>query len=148
MTDILKALSKPFPVSEIHWRPGNTNRDKTSAIALAYVDARAVMDRLDDVLQHKWQCRYPYAGCCEIGISIDDEWIWRSDGAGQSNFEAEKGQFSDAFKRAAVRFGVGRYLYDVPNVWMPLENGKYFSKETISQLNDRFQAWQDKKYGH
>ena len=40
--------------------------------------------------------------------------------------EAEKGRISDAFKRAAVHWGVGRYLYNLPNVWVPL-NGRYLA---------------------
>ena len=63
-------------------------------------------------------------GCCEIGLKIDGEWLWRSNVAGETQVEGEKGQGSDSFKRAAVLWGVGRYLYYLPTVWSPLKNGK------------------------
>lgn len=47
-----------------------------------------------------------------------------SNGAGETQVEGEKGKFSDAFKRAAVLWGVGRYLYYLPNTWCNLSNGK------------------------
>ena len=79
------------------------------------------MRRLDDVCGFKWQNRYTLADSgllvCEIGINIDGEWIWRANGAGDTQVEAEKGKASDAFKRAAVMWGIGRYLYSLPNTW-------------------------------
>lgn len=123
MTDILKKLAEPFPPSLISWRVGPVdNRDNpTKGIALAYVDARDVQDRLNAVCGTNWQSRYPHAAqktVCEIGVKVDNEWIWRADGAGDTDMEAEKGSLSDAFKRAAVKWGVGRYLYDVNSPWV------------------------------
>lgn len=95
-------------------------------MALAYIDARDVMDRLDWVVgPANWQDRYPFVGCCEIGIKVGGEWLWKSNGAGVTQVEAEKGQYSDAFKRAAVLWGIGRYLYDLPNKWYKLKEGGY-----------------------
>jgi len=124
---IVKELSEPFPKDSIHWRVGATNRDKTKAIALAYLDARDVMDRLDKVVgPSNWQNAYQGLGCCGIGIKDFEtgEWLWRWNGAGETKVEAEKGQASDSFKRAAVLFGIGRYLYALPNVWCRLDNGR------------------------
>ena len=119
-----KELSRPFPPEEIEWRIGATNADKTKGMALAYLNARAVMERLDEVCGPEgWQCRYPHANgktCCEIGIKIGDEWVWKSDGAGDTDVEGVKGAFSDAFKRAAVRFGIGRYLYSIQSPWVKI----------------------------
>jgi hypothetical protein len=113
----------------VHWRVGATNAKKnngvpTKGIALAYVNARDVMKRLDDVCGDNWQVEYPFAGCCRIGIKIDNEWLWRSNGAGETDVEGEKGQFSDAFKRAAVLWGVGRYLYYLDNIWCDVDKYK------------------------
>ena len=129
MSDLQTKLLRPFPVKSIHWRVGATTKDKKKGIALAYIDARDVMQRLDEVcgIEH-WQCRYPFAGCCEIGIQIDGEWIWKANGAGETNVEGEKGQFSDAFKRAAVVWGASRYLYALPNVWVELDQYKHIIK--------------------
>lgn len=130
LTTLIRALSAPFPAEAISWRVGATNREKTKGIALAYLDARDVMRRLDETCE--WQCRYTHVTekgvVCEIGIKVDGEWLWRANGAGQTDIEAEKGALSDAFKRAAVCWGVGRYLYDLPNVWVPLKDGKYLAE--------------------
>ena len=118
---ITQQLKQPFDPNVIHWRVGATNKEKTQGIALAYVNSRDVMKRLDDVCGDDWQCRYPFEGCCEIGIKIGGEWVWRSNGAGETAVEGEKGRYSDAFKRAAVLWGVGRYLYYLENIWVPIK---------------------------
>lgn len=115
-------LREPFPPQRISWRVArvvNEDGDKGKAQVLAYVDARDVMDRLDYICGVAgWQCRYSHTQTktvCDIGIKIGGEWIWKSDGAGDTDVEAEKGALSDAFKRAAVRWGVARYLYELGN---------------------------------
>lgn len=125
----LKALSAPFPPERISWRAQTVSNGK--ALALAYIDARDVQDRLDEVCgPENWQNRYTHTQgktVCEIGIKLS-EWIWKADGAGDSDIEAEKGALSDAFKRAAVKWGIGRYLYDLESPWVPCEvaqNGKF-----------------------
>lgn len=121
----LKALSAPFPPDKVSWRVGSTTQDKKKGMALAYVDARDVMDRLDEVCGPAgWQCSYPHANgktVCSIGIKIGDEWVWKANGAGDTDIEAEKGALSDAFKRAAVCWGIGRYLYDLASPWVAIE---------------------------
>lgn len=128
MTDIFEQLKAEFPRDAISWRAQSVTKDGTKAMALAYIDARDVMQRLDDVVgPDGWQCRYPHATgktVCEIGIRVGDEWIWKADGAGDTDIEAEKGALSDAFKRAAVRWGIGRYLYDLASPWVPCESYK------------------------
>lgn len=139
MQDIFKKLSAPFPADRVSWRIGSMTKDKTRAMALAYIDARDVMERLDEVVgPENWQNRYPHANgktVCEIGIRIGDEWVWKSDGAGDSDVEKEKGAMSDAFKRAAVRFGIGRYLYDIESPWVAVENNRIKESE-LSKLKD------------
>ena len=102
-------MVKPFPKKAVKVRPGAGGK------SLSYITARALMERLDrDVGSQNWQTRYhEVAGkvCCELGIKIDGEWVWKSDGAGETSIEGEKGGFSDAFKRAGVHFGYARELY-------------------------------------
>jgi len=124
---ILADLSKPFPREAIHWRAQNLTQSGDKALALAYLDARDVMDRLDEVCgPANWQSRYTETArgrvLCEIGIRIDGEWVWKSDGAGDTAVEGEKGGISDALKRAAVQWGIGRYLYRLDAVWAPCES--------------------------
>ncbi len=118
---ITKKLKEPFEASLIHWRVGATSQDKKTGIALAYINARDVMKRFDDVCGDNWQVDYPFKGCCRIGLKINDEWLWRSNGAGETDIEGEKGVYSDSFKRAAVLWGVGRYLYYLENNWVPIK---------------------------
>jgi hypothetical protein len=136
MTDFT-ALAAPFPPASVSWRIGSSNKKKrqketsdqyakaTKGMALAYIDARDVMDRLDDVCgPDGWQCRYSHAAAktiCDIGIKVGDEWVWKADGAGDTDHEALKGALSDAFKRAAVRWGIGRYLYHISSPWVDLD---------------------------
>ncbi len=143
MTIDFKALKAPFDPSLISWRIGATNKDKTKAIALAYIDARDVMERLDGVCgPGNWQALHPHANgktSCKIAINVNDpdldpEWVWKENGSGDSDVEAEKGAFSDSFKRAAVLWGIGRYLYDVENIWVEIE--PYGRSYKIKNPND------------
>ena len=122
-----KGLTALFPASAIQWRAGATN-DKdnpTEALALAYIDARAVQERLDTVCGPEgWQDEYrPTQGgfICRLSIRCGEDWIAKEDGADVSAIEPTKGGISDSFKRVAVKWGIGRYLYDLPSVWMPCE---------------------------
>lgn len=155
MSEIAQAifddLSAPFPVEALDWRVGSTNGDKTKGMALAYVDARAVMDRLDSVCgPDGWQCNYTQGVngsiVCNLGIRIEGEWVWKADGAGATDYEAEKGALSDAFKRSAVRWGVGRYLYDLKAPWVAIESrGKSFvipdaERKKLDDIHEDFAA--------
>ena len=152
-------LRRPFPLTKIHWRVGNTNAKKlgckpweaTEGAALAYVDARDVMKRLDDVLStENWQCRYPISDngllICEIGIRASifgldrGDWIWKSNGAGETDIEAKKGACSQALVRAGVVWGIGQYLYALPFSWVDLDRGK-LSKGTIAMLGESMPTW-------
>ena len=122
----LRKLKEPFPSKSVQWRVGKTTKDKKRGLALAYIDSRAVMKRLDNIVgPQNWQDKYSFGPngeiVCSIGIKIGDEWVWKTDGAGQTNFEAEKGGLSDAFKRAGVKWGIGRYLYKLDAEWVDLD---------------------------
>jgi hypothetical protein len=145
LPDPMEALSLPFNPDLVMWRVGATTGDKDKGMALAYVDARVIVDRLDDVLgAGNWQNRYINAGnnktCCEIGIRMKDgEWVWKSDGAGDTGMEADKGAFTDAFKRAAVRWGIARYLYSLGATWVRLQkrgNSHIIDPSEMGRLKD------------
>lgn len=96
---------------------------------VAYIDARQVMDLLDRIVgPANWQDHYnEVAGkvYCTLAIKVGGEWVEKSDCGTASNFEAEKGQASDAFKRAAVKWGIGRFLYALDTVrTKSIESGK------------------------
>ena len=120
-------LTAPFDPAAVSWRAGAMNKDKTKTMALAYVDARDVMNRLDEVCgPFGWQSEHVVTGdmvTCHIRIKDPDtgEWITKSDGAGKTDVEGEKGSYSDSLKRAAVSWGIGRYLYDLATPWVEVE---------------------------
>lgn len=120
----LPDLRAPFAPEIVKWRVDKTNPDRTRGIVFCYIDARDVMDRLDEVCGPEcWQSEFRGVNgrmICSIGIMCSD-WVWKSDGAGDTQFEPEKGGLSDAFKRAAVHWGIGRYLYDIPAPWVETE---------------------------
>lgn len=122
LTDLLKE----FPKEAISWRAQSLTKDGKKALALAYIDARDVMNRLDEVIgPANWQDEYFMIGqrtFCKLGIKVDDNWVWKWDVAADTDVEAEKGAVSDAFKRAAVKWGIGRYLYAMPANWVPCES--------------------------
>jgi len=136
----IKLLFAEFPPESIHWRAQTVTKDGTKALALAYLDARDVMDRLDSVCgSENWQDRYEFSGArtiCYLSIRINDEWISKADGAGDTDVEAEKGAISDALKRAAVKWGIGRYLYDMGNVWVPCQSSEYNGKKKWQKFTD------------
>lgn len=139
MMDVWKLLAEPFNPATIKWRVGATSKDKSKGIALAYVDARIVMVRMDDVVgPDNWQDEYFETASgrimCRLSIRINGEWITKTDGAGDTGTEGEKGAISDAFKRAAVKFGIGRYLYALPNTWVALD--QYRKLTSVPQLPD------------
>lgn len=120
----LKELAEPFPVEDVKWRVGSaTWYDKGPKVTLlAYIDARDIMDRLDEVCgPENWRVRYTYEGggvMCHLSILSDaGEWIEKSDGAEQTDIEKFKGGISDALKRAGNTWGIGRYLYGLGKTW-------------------------------
>jgi hypothetical protein len=130
----LERLRAPFPREDVEWRAQTVTKDGNKALAFPYIDARAVSDRLDEVCgPENWQCRYAFSPdgkktLCEIGIRCGEEWVWKADGAGDTDVEAEKGALSDAFKRAGVKWGIARYLYSLPQVWVPCKSELFKDK--------------------
>lgn len=113
----LQDLKNEFPFK---WRVQSFSKYKPKAICVPYCDARQVEDILDEVCgADKWQDKYyelDGVTYCSIGIKCDDEWVWKSDcGINQQKDKAiaVKGESSDAFKRAAVKWGIGRFLYSM-----------------------------------
>lgn len=131
MYDILPLLKAPFSPDKLSWRIGSKSnwdavkrckKDPSKPVKanmLVYIDARDVQDRLDEVCSDRWSNKYESINGRNV-CSITINGITRSDGAGDTDFEGEKGGLSDAFKRAAVMWGIGRYLYNAKyyNTWI------------------------------
>jgi len=145
----LQKLKEPFPESDIEWRVdrgGKTSNGKLWAFVLAYVTNRAVQERLDTVVSgFNWSNKLietPSGGkLCGIGIRSDDQsdFVWKWDGSDNTNYAAFKGGLSGAMKRAAVQWGIGRYLYNIEQSWANIhDNGKHRDK---IKLKDKKEVW-------
>lgn len=151
--EIMNKLQEPFEDSEIEFRVGATNNDKTKGMALAYVQARVIQNRLDSLFGvDGWSVSYKEitAGfICSLSVKINDKWITKEDGAPTTEFESVKGGISSAFKRVASSgFGIGRYLYNAKNIWFPIKQqgrGYIFITEPKLELNDKIISKDDKE---
>jgi hypothetical protein len=123
--DLADRLAEPFDPSEVRWKPAAVSGNR--ALAIAFIDARTVMQRLDDVLGVTgWADAYrflPDGSCvCKLSCCVAGHWLSKMDVGGPSEQEDEgdrrKAAASDAIKRAAVQWGVARYLYRIPRTWV------------------------------
>ncbi len=128
---LTEALTAPFDQREVKFKPQVVSGHR--ALALAYVDARVIQDRLDDVLgvegwQDEYECLPDGSVVCRLRLRIGGEWVTKMDVGGPSEQpdggDRLKAAFSDALKRAAVKFGVGRYLYRLPSQWVDYDPQK------------------------
>ena len=109
---------------------------------LLYKDARVDMNMLDEAFgTFGWQRKHELINgnlFCSVGIRDNDQWIWKQDVGVESYTEKEKGQASDAFKRACFNIGIGRELYTAPPMFV-------FAKDlkTLKEVNGK---WTCKDY--
>lgn len=142
----LAELKKPFAPKDVEWRIQRKSKDGQKGMAMAYIDARAISNRLDDLVMRNiingWSVSYRPVDMgtvkqqrrgydsdvaikgfiCTITLDLGDMTVSREDGANLTDFEPFKGGLSGAFKRAASMWGIGRYLYDLPTTWVPIDN--------------------------
>lgn len=145
-------LTTPLTADEIDFRVQQCGKSTNGIYAqfLAYKDARADMKRLDAVYgELGWQKKYEVVNnnlFCSVGIYSKElqQWIWKSDVGVPSNSEAEKGEASDAFKRACFNWGIGRELYEYPTIFLTLEQGEY--QERNGKLSPTFKFLKSLKW--
>jgi hypothetical protein len=159
MTDDLRSrLAAPFAAKDIEWRIARSGikDSKPWGMCLAYITNRAIMDRLDEVVgPENWRNEYQRWGehgvVCGLSLYVGDlpgqmhvgiagtAWVTKWDGAEETDIESVKGGLSAAMKRAAVQWGIGRYLYDLEEGWAVFpDNGKgpYSAK-----IEGKFYRW-------
>lgn len=112
---------------------------------LLYKDARCDMNILDETVgAMNWQKHYALIDgqlFCEVSIWDEkkSQWISKQDVGVESNTEAEKGRASDAQKRSAFAWGIGRELYTAPFIWVKAEdcnisNNKCYDKFIVQSI--------------
>jgi hypothetical protein len=143
---IARALATPFDPSDVEWRPSGKAGPNQRVSLVAYVDARTVQDRLDEVVGvGGWS--FDWSPVVVAGNEVQAAkgtltilGVSKSDIGTASNWEASKGAVSDALKRAGVQFGLGRYLYALPAVWVTLDSDGKVPDETLAQIRKRLAA--------
>lgn len=158
----LSLLKEPFPADHIEWRLAQAGKNANGffwGMCLAYVQARAIMDRLDEVIgPMSWKAEYSFIGqtgvVCRLSIKDEKgEWLTKEDGAEMTDIEPFKGGISGALKRAAVLWGIGRYLYDLESGFVTVvdrsakgaKHGQTKDKEQFYWLPPTLPAWAQPK---
>ena len=163
MDEVWRKLAEPFPPGEVQWRVEALSRDKKRALVVPYVDARTVLDRLEKVVGPEgWHDAYEVLSdaerlvkdergerrerLCEVKCRLTVLGVTKEDvGEGDSL----KAAFSDALKRAAVKFGVGRYLYRLEKQWVDYDPEKgRFTPPKLPEAEPEAEAEEEKPEAH
>jgi hypothetical protein len=148
---VLAALAQPFDPEAVEFKAGATTQDKARALALAYVDARVYQARLDAVAPD-WRneytreyagdrvivtCALTVAGVTRQAIGESLQATARHDGSTVIEENAATSAEAQAFKRACSAFGLGRYLYSVPQVWAEYDGQRrQFTPAAVQALRE------------
>ena len=146
---VLAKLGQPFDPEVVEFKAGATTQDKSRALALAYVDTRVYQVRLDAVAPD-WRneytreyagdrvivtCALTVAGVTRQAIGESLQASARHDGSTVIEENAATSAEAQAFKRACSAFGLGRYLYSVPQVWAEYDGARrQFSSAGLQAL--------------
>ena len=135
-------LTAPILPNEIEWRVASKT-ETGKLIVVPYINNRCVMHRFDAAFgAENWTSEFREISngfLCRLTVTINDREVYREDGASKTNIEPEKGGISDAMKRAAVQFGLGRCLYDYPRVFIETD-GKFIPDWAYEKL-DKLVTW-------
>ena len=138
--DVWAKLAAPLPSGVTAWRQDGKAiaRDgKFFARFVSYIDAQTVRERLDSVVPGEWNLTidllpappgagendFPEPAACAFKARLQILGVVREDvGQGKDYKQAS----TDAFKRVAVRFGIGHELYEMGQNWVQMDgDGKY-----------------------
>lgn len=153
-TELQEKLSEPFDPSVIKWKPQTVDYKGKTAMATAHADPRAYIDRLNDVVgPGNWEQKLSFSSTpytkvirgkkaygdqpatqdrevsgtkviCACELTIHGVTHTSSGDSDSSDENASTSAEAQAFKRAAVSFGLGRYLYNLPAKQYPYDTDK------------------------
>lgn len=134
---------RELKAEDVECRIGTVAKNGNGLSLLLFKDARCDANILDEAVgPENWQCKfYECKGTlfCSVGVRVERpegvEWVWKDDAGSPSNMEAQKGEASDAFKRACFKLGIGRELYESPFIWIPSD------KCNIKQLGNKYTCY-------
>lgn len=151
---LLKELQAYFPEDQVDVRVGPTYDgsgpdDHGGGKPLFYIPARRVQQRLDNVVgPMDWKVDFTqpvnrsqdgHSAGAEATIYIRDpftgEWVGKSDVSQNTKTEGMKGGYSKGMVRAGVQWGIGRYLYFMPELgWEDLNKyGEFKNTPSLPQ---------------
>jgi hypothetical protein len=157
LSEAVAQLGRPFTPAAIRIKPQTvTKSEPRKGLVTFYIDARLVVARLNHVVgAAAWSDAYevlsldPNTGLpteCRLSVlGVTKADIGQIEPGGFDN-KAFKSAYSDALKRAAVKFNIGAYLYNLPQVWASVQvgaNGKVrgFSDAGRAEAMKAYSAW-------
>lgn len=161
LADAIIELRRPFTPEAVKWKiqtnPKPRGDSWSSALIVAFMDSRLAAERLNTVCPGDWSDAHvpgliPNSIVCELTVlgstRSDAGWVDRNKLDSDMGL---KGVYSDAFKRAAVKFGIGAFLYSLPKVYLPVTSLKqvgrgerinwYLTDAANAELRQRYQRW-------
>lgn len=133
-------LRAPFDPADVDFRPQGKPNKSGKVQAVAYIDARAVADRLDEAVgPGAWSFTYEPVLINKGDIQLAKgrltvHGVTKEDVGTASNYDPSKGCVSDALKRAAVLWGIGRYLYDERGEWVTPDEYGRISRDDVQRM--------------
>lgn len=156
--NLLRDLRRPFPAEAVKFKVQTNPKPKqgggfTNALMVAYIDARQVTARLNHVVGLDWCDAYRPVdggmGCILTVYGVSRHDVGWSRGIG-TDIDL-KALYSDAFKRAAVKWGIGEFLYATPKMYLapdllahrktPKGDQWYMTDKATAECRKRFRAW-------
>jgi hypothetical protein len=144
VTKLLSELEVPFSPDQVRWRVTNTTNDKKRGQVVPYADSRAYTDRLNALFTPQgWTREYKVetmtnitrvkkgesivSGKVLVTCTVTILGIGSHSGTGEEWADDDNGMTSadaQAFKRSCSCFGLGRYFYDIPPIWVDLDQNR------------------------
>jgi hypothetical protein len=149
--ELLAELEVPFSPEQVQWRVTNTTNDKKRGQVVPYADPRAYTDRLNTLFSPQgWTREYKVetmsnitrvkkgesllSGKVLVTCTVTIIGLWSHCGTGEEWADDDNSVTSadaQAFKRACSCFGLGRYFYDVPAIWVDLDQNRQPAKPPV-----------------
>lgn len=144
-TRLGKALAAPFGSEEVEWRPQGKSGANSKTQVIAYITSAAIQERLDAVMgagawSFTWEPLVVDGGEVRVAKgALTLLGVVKEDVGTASNWEPSKGCVTDALKRCATLWGIGRYLRNLPDIWVTLDGQGHISEGTLTKLREGLQ---------
>lgn len=158
LTTVLPELRRPFTAAAVNWKiqtnPKPRNGGFGKALIVGYMDSRLCAERLNAVVGGSWSDEYRQRDglsvVCRLTVldATREDVGWSKDCTTDMGIKA---MYSDAFKRACVKYSIGAYLYAMPKMY--LDAGKlkqagsswYLTRDAEAELARNYSHWLGRK---